>query len=468
MKAYKYEVFTSLIEAQIRSRILVKGQKLPSIRDIKNKYSLSTSSVQNGFEYLMIHGLVESRPRSGYFVAYAPENNSIQRKTHLIPVVRDPGFARNVMFTSAISKNSESGSFNTAAPGDLLVPQKLILRTMQEVIREKGAALLRYYPSDGLPELKKQIAVDSGLNPDQIIITDGALQAMTIALSTVTIPGDIVAVESPCVFSVLEVLAGLGLKIMEVPVHYENGFDTEFLKKICDEHNIRAVVVTPNFHNPTGIVMSDEAKKELTAIAFTYNIPVIENDIYGDLYFSGKRPATISCFDDSGLVMTVSSFSKTLAPGIRLGWLYAGRFYSQAERSRFVLGRSVSPVYQELMLKLLQKGRYERHLRPFRNQLKRQAIEVLAALYRYFPEDSYFHSPLGGYSIWGRLPEEVDAEAFFEYCGKNGIWFAPGSTFSLTDTYRQHFRIIFADRITTESFILLEKAGKKSKELLSR
>lgn len=469
IRSYKYEIFTSVIEEQIRRRILLKGDRLPSVREIKNRYQLSISSVQSGFEYLMMKGLIESRPRSGYFVTSVEDHTSTAR-TELIPVVRDAAFAKNVMLTSARNKPSESSSFNMAAPGDLLIPQKLILRTMQEVIREKGAALLRYYPANGLYELRKQISIQMSahgclMNPDELIITDGALQALTIALRAVTDPGDIVAVESPCVFSVLEAVANLGLKMIEIPVHYENGFDTEYFRKVCDSDDIKAVIVTPNFHNPTGIVMSDDAKRELLAVASVYQVPIIENDIYGDLYFGNKRPGCIKSFDHSGWVMTYSSFSKTLAPGIRLGWLHTGRFYARSEKARFVLGRSVSPIYQELMLKLLQGNTYGRHLRSFRKQLNRQAMELLGALRHYFPEDSYFHNPEGGYSIWGKLPEGTDMKRFFDYCDKNRILFTPGNTFSLTDEYSHHFRIVFADRITQESTELLENAGRKAKEL---
>ncbi|MDN5395067.1 MAG: PLP-dependent aminotransferase family protein [Chryseobacterium sp.] len=468
MKSYKYEIFTSVIEEQIRKRILSKGQRLPSVREIKTQYNLSTSSVQSGFDHLMIKGLVESRPSSGYFVSYTPEDNSFQTRVEMPLVVRDPEFAKNIMLTSARNKPSEVSSFNSAAPGDLVIPQKLILRTMQEVIREKGAALLRYYPSNGLQDLRKQISKQMAshgclMNPDELIITDGALQALTIALGAVIQPGDIVAVESPCVFSILEAVANLGLKIIEIPVHYETGFDTEYLKKVCVSNEVKAVILTPNFQNPTGIAMSDDAKKELLAVASIYQIPIIENEVYGDLYFGEKRPSCIRSFDHSGLVMTYSSFSKTLAPGIRLGWLNTGRFYSRSEKARFAMGRSVSPIYQELMLKLLQGNSYERHLRSFRKQLNRQAVELLDALRHYFPDDACFQSPQGGYSIWGKLPERTDMKAFFDYCDKNRILFTPGNTFSLTDKYSHHFRIVFADRITPESLTLLEKAGLKAK-----
>ncbi|MDN3692753.1 PLP-dependent aminotransferase family protein [Chryseobacterium tructae] len=469
MKTYKYETFTAVIEEQIRNGILQSGDKLPSIRDIKERYTLSISSVQNGFEYLIIKGLVESIPRSGYFVARKRDEDIPEGKAKFSPVARDEAFMKNILLTS--KRISESSSFNTTVPGDLLIPQKLILRTMQEVIREKGAALLRYYPSNGLEALRKQITKQMGIygcrfNPDELIITDGALQALTIALSSVTKAGDVVAVDSPCVFSILEVIANLDLKVIEIPVHYRNGFDTEYFRKVCGENDVRALIVTPNFHNPTGIMMNDDTKKEILKIADGHQIGIIENDMYSDLYFEEKRPSSIKSFDKKGSVMIYSSFSKTLAPGIRLGWLYAGRFYSKAERTKFVLGRSVSPLYQELILKLLQENRYERHLRQFRKKLNQQAVQLLEVLRKSFPEGSYFHRPQGGYSIWAQMPEHMDMKKFYKYCEANKILFTPGGTFSHTDHYDHHFRVVFTERITPDSLRLLEETGKKAREFI--
>ncbi|MGU3377034.1 aminotransferase-like domain-containing protein [Chryseobacterium sp. M5A1_1a] len=469
MKSYKYEVFTTGIEEQIRKGILQAKDRLPSVREIKKRYNLSTSSVQSGFESLMIKGLIESHPRSGYFVTEIQEHHIPEIKTKLPPVVRDEIFFKNMMLTS--KQTSEVSSFNNAVPGDLLIPQKLILRTMQEVIREKGASLLRYYPSNGLEALRKQIAqrmkiYGCTLNPEELIITDGALQSLTIALSSVTKAGDIVAVDSPCVFSVLEVITNLELKVIEIPVHYRNGLDVEYFQKACTENDVRALIVTPNFHNPTGIMMNDDTKKELLRIAEAYQLCIIENDIYSDLYFEEKRPSSIKSFDRKGLVMIYSSFSKTLAPGIRLGWLYAGKFYSGAEKTKFTLGRSVSPIYQELILKLLQENKYERHLRLFRKKLNEQAVQLLEVLRKYFPQDSYFHKPQGGYSIWGQMPANTDMQKFYQYCEDNKVLFTPGNTFSVTDQYSHHFRIVFAERITPESIVLLRKMGRKAKDLL--
>jgi DNA-binding transcriptional MocR family regulator len=471
MHNFKYQKFTSVIEEQIKSGVLTSGDRLPSVREIKEKYQLSITSVQNGYDYLVMKGWVENRPRSGFYVSIKTNEKIPENALKFLPIVRNSDFDKKVKLTSKSNKSFEQISFNTTAPTDLLIPQKLILRKMQEVIRKKGASILRYYPANGSEVLRDQIATRSTklgckINSEQLIITDGALQALYIALASVTRSGDVVAVESPCVFSVLEVISNLKLKIIEIPVHYKNGFDVDYLKDAVTKNNIRAVVLTSNFHNPTGILISDETKKELALIAQSNEFPIIENDIYGDLYFDGERPSTICKFDKEGWVMTYSSFSKTLAPGIRLGWLNAGRFFEQAERIKFSLGRSVAPIFQELMIQLLEENSYDRHLRSFRKQLEIQCVELLNALRLYFPKDCYFHRPQGGYSIWVKLPKEINMSDFYQFCESQKIAFTPGDTFSYTNEYSHHFRIIFADRITSESMLRLKKIGEKVKSIL--
>lgn len=471
MQTYRYEIFTSIIESNIKKGILKPGSRLPSIREIKDKYHLSISSVQSGYDYLVIKGLVKNIPRSGYFVTLDIQQPIAEPLFNQYLDQKNEIFNKNVELISVRNRPSEYTSFNSATPTDLLIPQKLILRKMQEVIREKGTSLLRYYPVNGSIELRNQIVERASqygctFNSEELIITDGALQALYIALASVSNAGDLIAVESPCVFSVLEVITSLKLKTIEIPVHNEEGFDTKYLKKICSDHHIKALVVTPNFHNPTGILMTDDIKRELLSIAEHHQFPIIENDIYGDLYFGNERPSNIQNFDINGWVMTFSSFSKTLAPGIRLGWLYSGRFHAQTERLKFSLGRSVTPIYQELLVKLLKDQSYDKHLRSFRKQLQRQAKEVLETLRSYFPDGSCFETPQGGYSIWGRLPKEVDMETFYTYCESQRILFTPGEIFGRTGQFNHHFRIIFAERITSHSLLSLENVGDKLKEFL--
>ena len=464
MRIYKFEVFTSNIEKNIRDGIYKPGHKLPSVRDLKQQHNTSVSTIQKGYEHLMILGLVESIPKSGYYVATPVdkiEQNTIQHRV----IVRDAIFERNVTLTTSSREDKKVAEFNVATPGDLIISQKLLLRTMQQIIREHGVGLLRYYPSNGSADLKNNIikhaaGYQTHIDPQELLITDGALQSLHIALAAVCNVGDVIAVESPCVFSILEVIRVLGLKVIEVPVDLRSGFDIDFLKKACLKNKIKAVLITPNFHNPTGILLGDEQKRALVHVIQENGIAVIENDIYGDLNFSGKRPSTLKTFDDSGLVMTYASYAKTLAPGIRLGWLSAGKFMERAEQLRFSMGSTVSPIYQETVNRLLSGNSYDRHIRAFRMQLAKNAYFTINLLSEHFPKGTSVIPPSGGYNIWVRMPDQIDMDKFYARCVNIGVKFTPGYTFSFSSMFSKYFRIVFADKYSVQKIQALELAGK--------
>lgn len=466
MKTYKFEIFTTVIEKNIREGIFKPGHKLPSVREIKEQYQISISTIQNGYEHLMISGLVESVPKSGYYVSNRPEieREPVRIKHRLI--ARDATFKNHLALTTSLRMGRKISEFNVATPGDLVIPQKLLLRTMQQVIREQGAGLLRYYPSNGLPELKENIIKRAAtyqtiINPDELMITDGALQALYIALAAVCNTGDVIAVESPCVFSVLEVIRVLKLKVIEIPTDPANGFDVDFFRKACKKNAIKAIIITPNFHNPTGIILTDEQKIMLLAVAHQYNVALIENDIYGDLHFQGHRPTTIKRFDDSGLVLTYSSYAKTLAPGIRLGWLSAGKFMERAEQIKFALGSTVSPLYQETINRLLRGSTYDRHVRAFRMQLAKSAYFAINLIKTHFPENTCIATPLGGYNIWVKMPNETDMIYFYNQCEKVGVRFTPGYTFSFSDTFDKYFRVVIADTFSQKRIEAIKLVGQR-------
>lgn len=467
MKAYKFEVFTNAIEKNIKEGVFKPGHKLPSVRELKEQYQTSISTIQNGYEYLMALGLVESVPKSGYYVSNKVEVLNPPQKANQRPVVRDAIFKHHLGLTTSLRAGRKLSEFNVAAPGDLLIPQKLLLRTMQQVIREQGAGLLRYYPSNGSLELKETIIKRAAthqtiIGPDELLITDGALQALFIALLSVCQAGDVIAVESPCVFSVLEVIRVLNLKVIEIPVDPQTGFDVDFLRKACQNNIVKAAIVTPNFHNPTGLLLTNEQKLALLSIAYQYNVALIENDIYGDLNFQGPRPSPLKRFDDSGLVLSYSSCAKTLAPGIRLGWLAAGKYMQRAEQVKFALGSTVSPVYQETVGRLLSGSSYDRHIRAFRMQLAKNAYLTINLLADNFPQGTSMTTPAGGYNIWVKMPDDTDITRFYNRCEKVGVRFTPGYTFSFSSTFDKYFRVVFADKFSQKRIDAIKLAAQYS------
>lgn len=463
---WKYKQIADEIEQLISTGQYQNGQKLESIRNLSKRYRVSISTAQNVYQELVIRGYIHNIPRSGnYVVETLPESNMGVDHTGSSPS-RDEHFAGNLNAISGSSpKRLDLSEFNVAAPGDLIISQKLLLRTMQQVITEQGARLLRYYPSNGSEELRVKIAARAAsygtmINPKELIITDGALQALYIALASCCSESDIVAVQSPCVFSILQVIQTLKLKVIEIPLsHTDEDFTTQ-LSRLSNEMSIAAVVITANFHNPTGASMTDEQKQELVNLCQLHQITVIENDIYSDLYFQQNRPKNLKSFDQSGIVLTYSSYSKTLAAGIRLGWLDAGRYFDKAEQIKFSLGSTVSPVYQQTVLKLLSNSSYERHLRQFRRKISEQCKIILQLLSVYMPETITFTKPEGGYGIWLQLDNRIDTDLFDQYCTSARIRFTPGESFSTSGKFKNCFRLIFADLLSSQKQNDLINLGK--------
>lgn len=468
MNKYRYEEISAEIALNITEGRLKPGHKLPSVRRLKQQYHAGLSTINKAYELLIILGLVECVPKSGYYVAlpkptFITSQIQVPGQTRL----RDELFRNNLLaITARLNPQHRQvlSEFNVAAPDDLFIPQKMILRNMQQVIKENGTKLLRYYPSNGSEPLKDEITKHAALNQgtfdaEGLIITDGALQAFYIALASVTSPGDAVAVESPCVYSMLQVMNTLKLKIVEIPVLEPEGFDLNFLEETLKTIPIKAIVLTPNFHNPTGFLLSDENKFRLLGIAKSRDLPIIENDVYGDLHFGDHRPGNISSMDDTGLVMTFSSFSKTLASGIRLGWLFTGKFFKEAEQIKFSLGSTVAPVYQETMLKILSTSSYERHIRSFRMKLASQCYQTMELISTHFPENTLISTPKGGYSIWLKMEGAVDMAKFHDHCEEIGVRFTPGYTFSYSKAFEQYFRIVFAVKYTPYRENVLKQAG---------
>ncbi|MET6998081.1 PLP-dependent aminotransferase family protein [Chitinophaga defluvii] len=473
MKHYKYEAIAAEIEEHIIAGRYRPGDRLPSIRILKEKFNTSISTIQNAYDYLLAKGLVESLLKSGYYVSASAHQHQENTPVKSKPViVRDAVFKHHLSaITTWNQQRNAFSEFNVAAAGDAFIPQKLVLRTMQQVIRSQGIGLLRYYPANGAFHLREQIVrraaqYHTGLHAGELIITDGALQALYIALASVCAPGDVVALESPCIFSILEVIRMLKLKVVEIPVDVNNGFDIDYLKKVCTKHTVKAIVVTPNFHNPTGTLLSNDQKKYLLHLAQLHQIVLIENDVYGDLNFTEQRPCNIKAFDDSGLVMTYTSYSKSLAAGVRLGWLSAGRFFHRAEQLKFAIGSTVAPIYQETVGALLQSNSYDRHIRSFRMQLAKQAYHTLGLLASAFPPGTRISTPKGGYNMWVQMDARVDMTAFYSYCEKAGIRFTPGYTFSFAQVYHHFFRVVFADKYSRTKEKAIRLAGQTAHTLI--
>ena len=286
-------------------------------------------------------------------------------------------------------------------------------------------------------------AVNCGcsLSPNDILITSGAVEAVDLCLMAVCNPGDIVAIESPMYFGTLQTLEAHGIRALEIPTHPRDGISLDALDFAIKHNPIRAVVVISNFNNPLGSMIPDDKKKELVKLLARHDIPLIENDVSGEIYFGEKRPLTCKAFDKKGLVMLCSSFSKDISPGLRVGWAVPGRYQAQVEWLKFTLSASSATLPQMAVAAFLESGGYEQLLRRIRREYARNIELMSAAVMRHFPAGTRVTRPAGGFVLWVQLPERVDSLELYKRALKGGITLAPGHVFSATWQYSNFIRL---------------------------
>jgi DNA-binding transcriptional MocR family regulator len=279
------------------------------------------------------------------------------------------------------------------------------------------------------------------LEPDDFVITSGCAEAIHLALQAVCRPGDLVAVESPTYFGILQALEAQGLRALEIPTHSRDGISLDALSFALENHPVRAVVVISNFSNPLGCCMPEENKRALVELLARYQVPLIEDDIYGELAFHAQRPGVAKVFDRQGLVLLCSSFSKDISPSYRVGWIAPGRFRKRVEQLKMATNIATAVLPQLAIARFLESGGYDRHLRSIRRAYAQKVAQMTQAVLAYFPEGTRVSSPAGGFVLWVQLPGEVDSLALYQRALAAGITLAPGHIFSATAKYRSFIRL---------------------------
>jgi DNA-binding transcriptional MocR family regulator len=285
------------------------------------------------------------------------------------------------------------------------------------------------------------------VDTDEIIITNGAIDALNLCLQTVARPGDAVIIESPSFYGALQALERIGVKAIEVPTHPREGVDLAALALALEQHSPKACWLMTNFQNPLGSLMPDEKKRALVELLTRHDVPLIEDDVYGELYFGSKRPTPVKAFDTKGLVMHCSSFSKCLAPGYRVGWTAPGRYAQAVARQKLTTTLSASAPVQAALAEYLVKGGYDRHLRQLRHALSVQQSAIMQSIARHFPAGTRATRPDGGYFLWLELPEKINALNIHRHAISLGISVAPGPMFSAHHGFTNCLRINYGHPI---------------------
>jgi len=452
---FRYKQLAGEIERKIVDGTYKPGEKLLSIRKLHKQSNLSISTVYKTYMELETMGLIEARPKSGYYVnpiALQQLKAPVFKKQSPIPQKVSLSSMINSV-VSAINNPDFLPLGNTALDTDLL-PVKHFSRILRELSQKDLKTMIAYSLCEGDLELRRQLTlrtlgVIEGVTAEDIIITNGCTEAVALALLAITQPGDTIAIESPTNFSFLQLLKELGVLVMEVPTDPRNGVDIDELEKIFRHNKLKACLFMPNFHNPLGAVMLEENKQRLVRLLNRYEIPAIEDDISAELYFDEQHPKPLKAYDKKGLVLTCSSFSKTLAPGLRIGWIIPGRrFKEKIQRLKGGTTVSTATLNQYLVMKFLASGAYERHLRSLRPALKKQAIRTTLAVNEYFPPDTRLAVPKGGSFLWIQLNPIVDAVKLYRKALDHYISVIPGVVCSNSRQFKNYIQLSYGAPFT--------------------
>jgi DNA-binding transcriptional MocR family regulator len=440
-----YEQVAERIGDAITAGTLRPGERLPSVRQLSNRERVSISTVLQAYLHLESLGIIETRPQSGHYVRRR------ERPLPAEPQVSRPATTASPVSVSALvarvyraASDPRIVQLGAAVPAAELLPTQRLNRELTVLAREAGDAAVEYDMPPGCPELRRQIARQalewgSALGPDDFITTCGAAEAVHLSLLAVARTGDTVAIESPAYYGTLRVIESLGLRALEIPSHPRHGMELEALEAALGKRRVAAVLVVPSFSNPLGSCMPEEHRRRLVTLLAERDLPLIEDDIYGDLYFGAERPRPCKAFDIEGRVLLCSSFSKTLAPGYRVGWVAPGRYRERVELLKFAQTVATPTLPQLAIARFLQSGGYERHLRTLRRRLASQVERTTEAIAEHFPEGTRVTRPTGSSLLWVELPPTVDALTLHARALEAGISIAPGPIFSAQPQRYSHF-----------------------------
>ncbi|MEZ6185857.1 MAG: PLP-dependent aminotransferase family protein [Planctomycetota bacterium] len=444
----RYEALAARVQGMIQAGTLPAGERLTSVRRMSRQQGVSVSTVTAAYRLLEARGLIEARPQSGYFVRAS--------RCHRVPaprVSRPSSRARVPQVWEVAQQLAEAARsdalvpLGNADPPDALLPAAGLMRRLRGLGREATRAV-NYGNPLGEIELRTQIArrmLQAGctLDAGDLLITHGCFEAVQLALRATCQPGDAVAVESPVHFILLQMLQVLGLKVVELPAHPRTGLDVDALAPLLERRRVRAVLCTPVFHNPLGAVIPPPRLRELVRLCATHEVPLIEDDVYGELGFGLERPPVAKAYDPDGWVLHCSSFSKTICPGFRVGWIAPGRFADAVRRVKFVTNFVTATPLQLALSAFLRDGAYERAVRRASRSYATTALRCRDAVARHFPSGTTVSDPQGGMVLWVGLPEGVDGAALYASALEAGISVVPGHMFSAQGRFRNYVRLAF-------------------------
>jgi DNA-binding transcriptional MocR family regulator len=443
-----YEQVAERLNGQVSLGVYHEGDRVPSVRALSRQLKVSISTVIEAYRLLESRGVIEARPQSGYYVrarAWPAPAEPVMSQPDVEPAeVNVCALARKALQASS---RPEVVQLGVAAPHADFLPLKPLNRILAALARHDRGEGARYDFPPGLRALRVQIArrmatAGCDLSPDQLVTTSGCQEAVSLSLRAVARPGDTIAIESPAFYGTLQTIEALGMKALEIPTHPRTGVSLDALRLALEQWKVAALVLVPSYSNPLGACVPEDSRRALIRLLNEHGVPLIEDDIYGDLGFGSERPKPVKAYDRKGLVFYCASFSKTIAPGLRVGWVAPPTRYQETiEHLKYVSTMASPTLPQMAVAEYLASGGFDRHLRRVRATYARNVALWSQAISRYFPAGTRVTQPVGGFVLWVQLPSAVDALELNRRALEKKISVAPGRLFSPTRKYRNFIRL---------------------------
>jgi DNA-binding transcriptional MocR family regulator len=424
------------------------GDRLPGVRGLARQRRLSLATVLAAYRLLEDRGVIEVRPQSGHYVASRPTSPVPLPEPSRPPVAReDVNVAELIQDLLARVNDPGVVPFGVATSDPSAYPGRRLNTILARLARDPAVLGVGYGPPRGQPELIHQIirrGVAQGitLDPGEIQITNGATEGIQIALRTLCRPGDTILVESPTYYGILNLAQSLGLKVVELPTCTEEGLEPQHMEAVLKRLKARVLVTMPTVQNPLAATMPEVERKRLVEVCIEYGVTIVEDTAYAELHYESPRPRSLRAFGDRRAdIITVGSFSKTLAAGYRVGWLAAGRHREMAGRTGFATSMQANALAQLAIAEYLAGHGAEHHLRGLRQRFRGQVADYSCSIAKYFPTGTKVTRPTGGHMLWVELPEEVDTLQLARKALKSGIGIMPGRVFAPGERYLNCFRL---------------------------
>ncbi|HKW83372.1 MAG TPA: aminotransferase class I/II-fold pyridoxal phosphate-dependent enzyme [Burkholderiaceae bacterium] len=450
--SYRYEQLVDLIAGMIGNGTFAPGTRLPSVREVSEQHQVSVSTVLQAYRQLENRGRIVARPKSGFYVSASA------RGTFDLPSTSRPRAKPSaVSISGAVAALLEHASNSALVPLGCAVPEAALLQSkrldlaLARAAKRHGARHNVYGPVHGDHRLRREIAkramrIGHAMSADDVIVTAGCTEAVMLALTSVAQRGDTIAVESPTYFGLLHMLEMLGMKALELPTDPARGVDVGALARLLETGPVAACMLSSSFNNPMGSAMSDTDKRALLDVLARHRVPLIEDDVYGDFYFGRDRPTPFTTLDNGANTIYCSSFSKTLAPGYRIGWIAPGAYSQQVMERKLAFSLCSAVLPQVALADYLATGDYDAHLRRMRRTLQESVVRMTRTIEATFPSDTKVSRPTGGFALWLELPKRFDSRLLFDEALEHGICFAPGDVFSAGRRFRNCLRLSAGSR----------------------